>query len=245
MKGEKWALITGAAGGLGRELAYHFAREGYHLFLTTGSQKGQLIALSEDLKKDYSISVKLNVGDLSMDETILTIYEELMRSHIILDTLILNAAFDHDALLDDMTRSSFLKVLDVNLVSPFLLIKKLKPCLCETSNIILISSTNGIDTLYKESLEYDASKAGLINLGHNLASILAPVRVNTICPGWIDTPMNATLNDEFKTAEINKILLKRFAHPKEVAEVAVFLASKKANYINDAVIRVDGGINRE
>ena len=68
--------------------------------------------------------------------------------------------------------------------------------------IINVSSTNGVDTYYPESLDYDASKAGLINLSHNLANYLAPyVRVNTVCPGWMNTNMNKELDSDFKRRE--------------------------------------------
>ena len=108
--------------------------------------------------------------------------------------------------------------------------------------IINISSTNGIDTNYVESLDYDASKAGVISLTHNLAKYLAPyIRVNCVCPGWINTDMNKDLSKDFVKQETEKVLLKRFANPSEVANVIYFLASEKASYINDSVIRVDGG----
>ena len=109
-------------------------------------------------------------------------------------------------------------------------------------NIINISSTNGIDTYYEYGLDYDASKAGVINLTHNLANHYHPyIRVNTVCPGWINTPMNKNMDKEFKKDEENKILLNRFANPEEIAKVIYFISSDDASYINDSIIRVDGG----
>ncbi len=109
--------------------------------------------------------------------------------------------------------------------------------------IINISSTNGIDTIYPYSIDYDASKAGLINMTKNLAIEFAPfINVNAVAPGWVDTGMNDDLSDSYLQSEMEKTLLKRFAEPEEIAEVVVFLASDKARYIDGETIRVDGGL---
>ena len=108
--------------------------------------------------------------------------------------------------------------------------------------IINISSTNGIDTPYIESIDYDASKAGLISLSNNLANYLSPyVRVNTVCPGWINTDINKDLDKDFVAKEIDKILLGRFGEPEEVSHLIKFLVSDEAKYINNSIIRIDGG----
>ena len=110
-------------------------------------------------------------------------------------------------------------------------------------SIINISSNTGIDAYYSYSLDYDASKAGLINLTHNFASMYAPnIRVNCIAPGWINTEMNKELDKEYIKEECEHILLERFAEPKEIANVVFFLASDEASYITDTIIRVDGGL---
>ena len=135
-----------------------------------------------------------------------------------------------------------MKILEVNLVGTFLVSKIMSTIMSDNSSIINISSTNGIDTYYEYSLDYDSSKAGIINLSHNLANYLSPkIRVNTICPGWINTPMNKDMAAEFRKQEEDKILLKRFAEPNEIANLVYFISSNDASYINDSVIRIDGG----
>ena len=162
-----------------------------------------------------------------------------------IDILINNAGIAIDTLFEDKIKDNFMKTLDINLIAPFLLCKKIGPKMKENKYgvIINMSSTNGIDTSYIESLDYDASKAGLISLSKNLANYFAPyVRVNTICPGWVNTEMNKELDKDFIKNEEDKILLGRFANPEEIANLIEFLISDKASYINNSIIRIDGGI---
>ena len=142
------------------------------------------------------------------------------------------------------TKEEFTCVVNTNLIGPFLSSRIFGNYMMENGSgvIINVSSNNGIDDYYIESIDYDASKAGLINLSHNLAKYFdGTVRVNTVCPGWIDTPMNSSLSEEFKNEVKEKIIMKRFASTSEVANLICFLSSDKASYINDAVIRIDGG----
>lgn len=108
--------------------------------------------------------------------------------------------------------------------------------------IINISSTNGLNTYYPTSVDYDASKSGLISLTYDSAVQFAPyVRVNCVAPGWVNTEMNKELSEDFVEEETERILVKRFAEPEEIAKVVAFLASEDASYVNSTVIKVDGG----
>lgn len=136
------------------------------------------------------------------------------------------------------------KTLDINLIAPFVLTKLVgKEMIKQKSGAIInISSTNGINTYYPTSVDYDASKSGLISLTYDSAVQFAPyVRVNCVAPGWVNTEMNKELPEDFVKEETERILVKRFAEPKEIAKVVVFLASEDASFVNSTVIKVDGG----
>ena len=145
-----------------------------------------------------------------------------------LDVLINNAAIADDK--DPLEKSAleFNRVLHTNLTGTFLVTKYAIEKMGNGS-IVNISSTNGIDTYYPESIDYDASKAGIISLTHNFAKYLSDIRVNCICPDWIDTEMNKDMDEIYK-AKIN------FIKPDVLASLVYKVAMNKG--INDQIIKV-------
>ena len=171
--------------------------------------------------------------------------EKALETFSTIDVLVNNAGIAIDTTYEDKTKENFMRTIEVNLVGTFLVTKKVGEIMKKQKKgaIINISSTNGIDTEYIESLDYDASKAGVISLTKNLAKYFGPeIRVNAIAPGWVETEMNQELAQEFKNEETDKIILNRFALPEEIAKVVAFLASEDASYITGSIIRVDGGM---
>lgn len=240
----KNVLITGGTRGLGLAIVHKFASNNYNLILNYVSNDDVANKVKEELKSKYNVEVLIIKADVSKEEDVKYLYEESSKFGFI-DCVVNNAGIAIDTILEDKTVDNFKRILDVNLIGPFLISKYFGQNMFENKkgNIINISSTNGIDTYYPESMDYDASKAGLINLTKNFAKVFSPyVRVNAVSSGWINTDMNKDMDNEYKKNEESKILLNRFAEPIEIANVVYFLASDEASYINGSIIRVDGGV---
>ena len=236
-------LITGSTG-LASEIIDIYAKNNYNVIMTYLNHEKEAKKLEKDIKEKYNIETLCIKCDISNENDIINLKNRVLEKFNKLDVLINNASICNDTTFDMKTKDNIMKILEVNLVGTFLMCKYFGDIMYEnkSGNIINISSTNGIDTYYEYSLDYDASKAGVINLTHNIASHYAPyIRVNTICSGWINTDMNKNMDIDFKRQEENKILLKRFANPKEIANTIYFVTSDDASYINDSVIRIDGG----
>ena len=242
----KCVLITGASRGIGASTAKIFAQNNYNIIINYNNSHDEAIKLSQELEEKYGIKTLLIKCDISKENEVINMVEESIKMFDKIDVLVNNAGIAIDTVLEDKTVANFRKTLDINLIGTFIVSKYVGKYMLKekAGSIINVSSTNGIDTNYVESLDYDASKAGVISLTNNLASAYAPyIRVNTVAPGWINTDMNKELDKDFINKETNEILLNRFAEPDEVAKVIFFLASEQASYINSSVIRVDGGKN--
>lgn len=232
-------LITGASSGLGREVARIFAYKGYDIVFTFLHHKQEALSLKEELEK--KVKVLCLKCDVTSEEDVNNLVKEIKKNFGKIDCLVNNAGISMDNNIFDKSLSEFRRVVDVNLTGVFNVTRNIVP-LMGSGSIINVASTDGIDTFYEEEMDYAASKSGLITLTKIMARQFAPnIRVNVVAPGWINTEMNKDLYDDFKQKQIDKILLKRFAEPKEVASVIYFLSSNDASYINGSVIRVDGG----
>ena len=237
----KVVLITGASSGIGSATAKLFAKNHYNIVLQYHQNEEKAQKLAEEITSTYRVKVLKIKVDITKEEDILRMKEEIKNTSLKLTGIINNAAIAIDTLPEDKTVADFKKVVSTNLIGPFMTYKYLAS-LMDKGFIINIGSTNGIDSYYPYSMDYDASKAGLHILTKDMAVDLGPnIRVNAVAPGWVETPMNESLTKEYKQEEIKKIIMNRFATPEEIAEVIYFLASDKASYINGAVIVVDGG----
>lgn len=238
-------LVTGSSRGLGRSIILEYAKNGYDVIINYNNSEKEALELKKHVETNYKIKALAIKCDISKEREIDSMIDKIYQEFGHLDILVNNASIALDQDFELKTKEDFMKTLEINLLGTYLVSKKigLKMLDRKTGNIINISSTNGIDTPYPESIDYDASKAGIISLTHNLANYFSPyIRVNCVCPGWINTDMNKDLDEDFIKEEANKILLGRFAEPSEIANLAYFLGTDKASYINDSIIRIDGGV---
>lgn len=241
---DKVALITGASRGIGRSIALMLASYKCNVIINYKDSMDEALSLRDEIVSKYGVKALTIQADVSKESDVQNMVESSIELFGHIDILVNNAGIAIDTIFEDKTVDNFKKILDTNLIGTFLVSKYVSKYMKDNGygKIINISSTNGIDTYYPYSMDYDASKAGVISLTKNMAIELAPnIMVNSVAPGWVDTDMNTNLDIDFREKELDKILLHRFAHPDDIANVVVFLASNLADYINGEIIRVDGG----
>ncbi len=242
---QKVALITGASKGIGAAIARKFASLNYNLVLNYLTSEKEANLLKEELEKKYKIQILVLQADVSKETEVEQMIEKTIAHFSKIDCLINNAVLNKDNSYQEKKSEEFNQVINTNLIGPFLTMKYTSISMLKQKSgvIINISSTNAIGTNEIYSMDYDASKAGLISLTNNFADALAPfVRVIAIAPGWTKTESVSEMNPNYLKDEEQKIFLKRMAQPEEIANVVAFLASAEASYINKTVIRVDGGL---
>ena len=240
------ALVTGGAKNIGRSIVIEFAKNGYDVVINYNTSEEEAFELKRYVEDAYNVNALTIKCDISDEQQVKNMIEEIINKFNRIDVLVNNAALELNTEFDFKTKETFNKVLDVNLIGTFLVSKYVSKYMLKENkgNIINITSNNAINKNDPSTLEYDASKAAIISLTHNLAKHLAPnINVNAIAPGWVETnkikELDNSLNGEFIKEESKKILKGRFAKEEEIASLVYYLTTNE--YINDQVIIIDGG----
>lgn len=237
----KIALITGSSRGIGKATALLFAREGAKIVVNYVKSETKANAVVDEIKKlgSDALCIKCDVSD---EKEVKQMVAQAIKKFGKIDILVNNSGIVFDVPFKERTAEQWKRTLDVNLLGVFLCSKYIAPHMPKGGRIINVSSTNGINSFNPDSMDYDASKAGIIILTRDLAKELAPnILVNSVAPGWVETDINKDLPEDFVKEETQKIYLKRFAKPEEIAKTILFLASEDANYITGITLIVDGG----
>lgn len=240
----KTALVTGASRGIGAAIAKALAKEGAAVVMNyNGSkEKAQAVADEITLSGGKAEIYRCSVSDFeACGEMIKTLVQKYGR----IDILVNNAGITRDGLLMKMSEEDFDAVVDTNLKGAFNTIRHMSRYFLKqkSGKIINISSVSGILGNAGQA-NYSASKAGVIGLTKSAARELASrgINVNAIAPGFIATDMTNAMSKDAKAKMTEMIPLNRIGKPEEIADMAVFLASDKADYITGQVFAVDGGM---
>ena len=241
----KVALVTGAGRGIGKAIAKELALKGYNIIINYNTSDKGARELYEDLKV-LRLDPMIVKCDISKEDEVKAMVDKAVEKYGHIDVLVNNAGIAIDALFFDKQVEDFRKTFDINVIGTFLVSTYVGDVMYQNryGKIINISSTNGINTYFPMCADYDASKAAIISLTHNLAVQFAPyVNVNAIAPGFIATESEVGgMDAEFIKLEEEKILLKRAGTEQDVANLVNFLVSDQASFINNEVIKIDGGI---
>jgi len=239
----KAAVVTGAARGIGREIALLFAKEGSDIAIcdvnaeTLNSTAKEIEALGR--------SAITGVVDVTKSDQVETFVQKTLDKFKKIDILVNNAGITRDSLLVRMSESDWDLVLAVNLKGAFNCTKSISKIMMKQRDgrIVNIASIIGIMGNAGQA-NYAASKGGLIAFTKTVAKELASrnVRANAIAPGFIQTDMTAKLSDEVKSEMLKYVPLGKFGTVQDVANLALFLVSDQSSYITGHVIQVDGGM---
>ncbi len=241
----KVAVVTGAARGIGKEIALKYASEGADIAFTdlvideNGKKTEEEIAVLGVRCKGYPS----DASDFAATEAVV---EEIKKDFGRIDVLVNNAGITMDGLMLRMTEKQWDKVISVNLKSAFNYIHAVLPIMMrqKSGSIINMASVVGVHGNAGQA-NYAASKAGLIALAKSIAQEVGSrgIRANAIAPGFIETAMTEALPAEVREEWASKIPLRRGGKVEDIANVATFLASDMAGYVTGQVIQVDGGMN--
>jgi NAD(P)-dependent dehydrogenase (short-subunit alcohol dehydrogenase family) len=238
------AIVTGAAQGIGKRTAELLAERGYSVALS------DLRSPADTLKAaaTHGAQVIESLGDIA-DEAVVARFAATVKDRWgRADVLVNNAGISMIARAEDLSAADYRRVLEVNLVAPFLLAKAFGAMMLaqHSGSIINVSSVAGLLGV-ADRAAYNASKHGLIGLTRTLAAEWGArgVRVNAVCPGWVKTEMDVAdqAGGSYNDADItNRVPMARFATPDDVAKAIAFLADpRESAFINGHTLAVDGG----
>lgn len=238
------AVITGAAQGIGRRTAEVFADRGYDLALIDLREPDATVSAAED----KGAAVYSYAGDITREAAVTEFAQRVFERFGRVDVLVNNAGISHIAPAEETSLADYRRVIEVNLVAPFLLCQIFGKAMLEAGvgSIINIASVAGLLAV-ADRAAYNASKHGLIGLTRTLAAEWGGrgVRVNAVCPGWVKTEMDVAdqAGGGYSDADITgRVPMGRFATPDDIARAVAFLGDPlESAFVNGHCLSVDGG----
>ena len=240
---KKKVLITGASRGIGKSILEAFSDENCFLIGTATSKVG--LETIQNFLSGNKIEGKALILDLSKDESINNFFITLKDNDLYPDVLINNAGITRDNIFLRMKDEEWSEVLDIHLNSQFKIIKNLiRPMLKKKYGRIVNLSSAAAAIGNKGQANYVAAKSGIEAMSKTLAREfgLKNITINCVAPGFIETDMTKSLEENYKEEIASQIPLQRFGRPEEVADLIKFLTSSEADYITGQTIHINGGL---
>jgi 3-oxoacyl-[acyl-carrier protein] reductase len=240
----KNVLVTGAASGIGKQLAITLAGYGLKVWINYRSRPEAADAIQEEIEKSGGQAAVIGF-DVADEKAFIEGIKTIISSDGELSYLVNNAGITNDKLAIRMKKEDFSSVIDVNLTSAFVGCREALKAMSKKrfGSVVNIASIVG-ETGNAGQVNYSASKGGLIAMTKSFAQegSARGIRYNAVTPGFIATQMTDKLSDEVKESYTSKIPLKRFGDPKDIAEAVAFLLSDSASYITGEILKVNGGM---
>ncbi len=240
----KNVLITGASRGIGSEIARYLAKQGLKVWINYRSSAAEADALKTEIETSGGKAAVIGF-DASDEEAFVNAVKTIVDSDGSMDYLVNNAGITNDKLAMRMKVEDFESVIKANLTSTFVGCREALKVMSKNKfgSVVNIASIVG-ETGNAGQTNYSASKGGMIAMTKSFAAEGAAraIRYNSVTPGFIETDMTNELKDEVKNYYIDKIPLKRFGKPAEIASAVAFLLSDEASYITGETLKVNGGM---
>ncbi len=233
-------LVTGGTKGIGKAIVLKYLHQGCYAIITYSSDDETAELFQRELDVNYKDKYEIIKADLSKIEEVKIMCNIIRCKYRKINYLILNAGATNRNSFSDMTIDEWNYVINVNLTMPFFIVQSLVDCIINGGSILFIGTVMGIYP-HAISIPYAVSKAGVHMLSRQLVKHLAPykITVNTIAPGFVDTPWQKSKPLEQRIRIENKIALKRFALPEEIAQLCWDISQNA--YINGSLLEIDGG----
>lgn len=217
---KKVAFVTGASKGLGKGIIEELSKNGCNVVIGYNTGKENAENLKNYIEEKYNVNALCIKCDVTDEESIKNVVSYILDNFGKIDIIVNNASYAFDNYIDDKTKEEFMKVLETNLVGPFL-VSKYAYKYMDNGIIVNISSKDAVSTYNDISIDYCVSKAGLNSLTKTLSLALKNIKVISVMPGWIDTESIREMNPEFLNSELERIGQEKLSTVEDVSKQIV------------------------
>ena len=244
---DKVVLVTGGSYGLGEAICRSFAAEGAKVVINYRSRPEAAETLAREIEVEHGVETMMAYADVAKEDDVIKMFEQIDERWGRIDVLVNNAAYCPTAQVVEMSEETWNYTLQVNLTGAFLCCRAFVKRLLDANRpgrIVNISSQAALRGSTIGHAPYDASKGALISFTISLAREVCEknITVNCVAPGIMETEMMAPAFAKNRQKYVDRVPIKRIGEPREVADVAVFLASDRASYMTGATVDVSAGL---